>query len=177
MLNPAACARALAVIKAGLLTGAPAQTTTGAAQQTIAGAWRSETPSWWTTGWTVVFDVRGNSLTGAVTNCPRAGAVEIFDARIDAGAVHFKCRSEDGKSTIALTEKVDGDQISFSWELHQPEPVPAPAYDTGEKPGEIIVRRVSAGAGRLILDRIAERRRLLYGRRSRYSALHNLIFP
>ena len=95
MLNPAACAGTLAVITAGLLTGAPAQTMTGAAQQTIAGAWRSETPSWWTTAWTVVFDVRGNSLTGAVTNCPRAGAVEIFDARIDAGAVHFKCRSED----------------------------------------------------------------------------------
>ena len=65
------------------------------------------------------------------------------------------------QSTIALTEKVDGDQILFSLELHQSEPVPAPSYDTGEKPGEIIVRRVSAGAGRLILDRIAERRRLL----------------
>ena len=159
MLNPSRCARTLAVVSTGLLLGAPAQLTTGAAQQTITGAWRSETSSWWTTGWTVVFDVRGNSLTGAVTNCPRAGAVEIFDGRVDAGTVHFKCRSEDGKSTIAFSGKVNGDRITFSWDLHEPEPVPPPAYDTGERPGEIIVRRVSDGAGRLILDRLAERRR------------------
>jgi alcohol dehydrogenase (cytochrome c) len=160
MLTLARCARTLAFITAGLLLGAPVRVTTGAAQQTIAGAWRSETSSWWTDGWTVVFDVRGNSLTGAVTNCPRAGAVEIFDARIDAGIVQFKCRSEDGRSTIAFTGKVNGDRITFSWDLAEPEPVPPPAYDTGERPGEIIVRRVSAGAGRLILDRVVERRRM-----------------
>ena len=160
LLKPSRCARTLAVVTAGLLLGAPAQIATGAAQQTIIGAWRSETPSWWTDGWTVVFDVSGDSVTGAVTNCPRAGAVEIFDARIEAGTVNFKCRSEDGKSTIAFTGKVDGDRITFSWDLHEPEPVPAPAYDTGERPGDIIARRVSAGAGRLILDRVAERRRI-----------------
>ena len=105
MLNLSRCARTLAVVSTGLLLGVPAQLTTGAAQQTITGAWRSETSSWWTTGWTVVFDVRGNSLTGAVTNCPRAGAVESFDARIDAGTVHFKCRSEDGKRPSRSPER------------------------------------------------------------------------
>ena len=99
-----------------LQSGAPlAQVTTGVAQQTIAGTWRSETPSWWTTGWTVVFNVSGDSLTGVVTNCPRAGAVDIFDACVDAGTVHFKCRSEDGKSTIAFTGKLNGERIAFSW--------------------------------------------------------------
>ena len=65
----------------------------------------------------------------------------------------------DGKSTIAFTGRVNGDGITFSWDLHEPEPVPAPAYDTGERPDKIIVRRVSDGVGRLILDRVAERRR------------------
>ena len=116
MLNP------LAAVSTGLLLGVSSQLTTGAAQQTITGAWRSETSSWWTTGWTVVLDVRGISLT-AVTNCPRAGAVEIFDGRVDTGTVHFKCRSEDGKSTIAFSGKVNGDRITFSWDLHEPEPV------------------------------------------------------
>ena len=153
MLNPVAMCEDARGYLDRLAARRSSPVTTGAAQQTITGAWRSETSSWWTSGWTVVFDVRGNSLTGVVTNCPRAGAVEIFDARVDAGTVHFKCRSEDGKSTIAFSGKVNGDRITFSWDLHEPEPVPAPAYDTGERPGEIIVRRVSDGAGRLILDR------------------------
>src|SRR5688572_31178311 len=114
MLNPSRCARTLAVVSTGLLLAAPAQLTMGAAQQTITGAWRSETSSWWTTGWTVVFDVSGNSLTGAVTNCPRAGAVEIFDGRVDAGTVHFRCRSEDGKDRKSTRLNSSHSQISYA---------------------------------------------------------------
>ena len=159
MLNPSRCARTLAVVSTGLLLGAPARLTTGAVQQTITGGLAL--------GDFVLVD---NRMDGGVRRqgqfahrcrheLPRAGAVEIFDGRVDAGTMHFKCRSEDGKSTIAFSGKVNGDRITFSWDLHEPEPVPPPAYDTGERPGEIIVRRVSDGAGRLILDRLAERRR------------------
>jgi len=134
MLTPSRCARTRAVITAGVLLGAPVLVTTAAAQHPVAGTWRSETRSWWTTGWTVVFDVSGNSLTGAVTNCPRAGAVEIFDARIDAGTVRFTCRSEDGKSTIAFIGKVSGDRITLSWDLQEPEPVPPRRTTRGRGP-------------------------------------------
>ena len=132
---------------------------TGAAQQTIAGAWRSETPSWWTTAWTVVFDVRGNSSL-----VPSRTVREPVRSRSSTRA------STQGRSTSSAAAKTEHHRVDrkgrrrsnlFSLELHQSEPVPAPSYDTGEKPGEIIVRRVSAGAGRPILDRIAERRRLL----------------
>jgi alcohol dehydrogenase (cytochrome c) len=105
----------------------------------------------------VVLEARGSSLTGAVTNCPRAGAVEIFDGMIDGDTLGFSCRSEDGRSTITFTGKLNGDQIVFSWDLREPVPVPPPPYATGEKPSQITVKRVPDSAGRLVVDRLAER--------------------
>ena len=112
---------------------------------------------WWTGGWTVVLEARGTTLTGAVTNCPRPGAVEIFDGRIDGSTIRFSCRSQDGRSTIAFTGRLNGDEITFTWDLQEPVPVPPPGYDTGERPSHIVVKRVSDSAGRLVMDRLAER--------------------
>ena len=108
----------LVVVVAGALLCVAAASSIGSAQRGVSGTWRSETPSWWTGGWTVVLEARGTTLTGAVTNCPRPGAVEIFDGRVDGDTIRFSCRSEDGRSTISFAGKLSGDRITFSWDLH-----------------------------------------------------------
>lgn len=152
-------AKTFVAVAAVLLLWASAGSSIGSARQDISGTWRSETQMWWTGGWTVVLEARGTTLTGAVTNCPRPGAVEIFDGRIDGDTVRFSCRSQDGRSTISFVGKLTADEITFAWDLHEPVPVPPPGYDTGEKPSHITVKRVSDSAGRLVLDRLANRLR------------------
>ena len=90
-------AKTLVAVAAGLLICASAASSMASAQQGASGTWRSETRSLWTEGWTVVLEARDTTLTGAVTNCPRAGAVEIFDGRIDGDTVRFSRRSQDGR--------------------------------------------------------------------------------
>jgi alcohol dehydrogenase (cytochrome c) len=150
-------AKTLVAVATSLLLCASAASSIGWAQQGASGTWRSETQMWWTGGWTVVLEARGTTLTGAVTNCPRPGAVEIFDGRIDGSTIRFSCRSQDGRSTIAFTGRLNGDEITFTWDLQEPVPVPPPGYDTGERPSHIVVKRVSDSAGRLVMDRLAER--------------------
>lgn len=129
----------------------------GLAQQDASGTWRSDTPYWWTEGWTVVLEAHDKTLTGAVTNCPRPGVVEIFDGRIEGDTIRFSCRSEDRRSTIAFTGRLKADQITFSWDLQEPVPVAPPPYVSGQPPSEITVQRAPASAGRLVLDRLVER--------------------
>jgi alcohol dehydrogenase (cytochrome c) len=125
--------------------------------QDASGTWRSEAPYWWTSGWTVVLQVHGTAITGAVTNCPRGGAIEIVDGRIEGDTIRFNCRSEDGRSTMAFTGTLKDDQITFSWDLREPVPVAPPPYATGQPPSQFTVQRAPGSAGRLVLDRLAER--------------------
>jgi len=147
-------AKTLVAVAAGVLLSASAALSIGSARQDVSGSWRSETPSWWTTGWTVVLEARGTTLTGAVTNCPRSSAVEIFDGRLDGDTIRFSCRSQDGRSTITFTGKLNGDRIAFAWDLQG-----EPANDTDGRPSLITVKRVPDSAGRLVRDRVAERMR------------------
>ena len=82
--------------------------------------------SWWTEGLDGRAGGPRHDADRRVTNCPRAGAVEIFDGRIDGDTVRFSCRSQDGRSTIAFTGKLNGDQITFTWDLREPVPVAPP---------------------------------------------------
>jgi alcohol dehydrogenase (cytochrome c) len=152
MRLPAICALGLAL--AGGLWGQPIASALGAGQATITGAWRSVTPSWWTSGWTVVLEADGGTVRGAVTNCPRAGAVEIFDGRVEGDTVTFKCRSEDGQSTLAFTGRLAGDEIRFTWDLQGR---PADGAADQPDPPQITVERVSDTVGEMVRARIAER--------------------
>ena len=151
------CAKTLVHLASGLLLCVTVSSMVSA--QDTSGTWRSEAPYWWTSGWTVVLEAHGTTLTGAVTNCPRAGAVEIFDGRIEGDTIRFSCRSEDGRSTMAFTGTLKDDRITFSWDLREPVPVAPPRYATGETPSRFTVERAPASAGRLVLDRLAERMR------------------
>ena len=77
----------------------------------LSGTWRADSVPGWASGWTVVLKTSGSSASGAVTNCPRGGAVNITDATVVDTTLRFKCRSEDGESVISFVGALQRDEI------------------------------------------------------------------
>jgi alcohol dehydrogenase (cytochrome c) len=172
------CATLLVVLTTAISGQTPAGQAAprvGSDQSGVAGTWRSEDAlscggnCWWMVGWTLVVERDGATLIGAVTNCPRAGAVEIFDGQIDAETLRFKCRSPDGNSTMSFIGRLDKGEIVLRWErqdsqdLQERKGRPAPTPGFGPVPGgppdppQFTVKRVSDAAGQMVLARVAER--------------------
>jgi alcohol dehydrogenase (cytochrome c) len=132
---------------------------------TLTGTWRSDAPI----GWTLVLQVDGNAVTGAVNVCSSSPSVEIADARIDGKAISFKCTSADGDRTLVFSGTHRPDEITLTWELQvRPGGKPLDAFDSFNvanpnarfiMPRTFTLKRASAGLGAVLLDRIAERRR------------------
>lgn len=133
--------------------------TVTSAQTQVTGSWRSEGGPDWAVGWTLALRADGDTLTGAVTNCPRTGAVEIVDGRIDGDTVRFKCRSADGDSTMSFTGRLDRDEITFTWDQQERAGRPTPGPGGQSAPAQFSVKRVSNAAGQIVLARVAERLR------------------
>ena len=97
------------------------------AQTGPTGTWRVESPTPGTT-WTVALRADGPRLTGAVRTCLSLGGTqEIYEGKIDGNTISFKCKSGDRDRTLTLTGTVNGDEITFSWELQ--------VRDGGNPPG------------------------------------------
>jgi alcohol dehydrogenase (cytochrome c) len=125
-------------------------------QSGLAGAWKSETASAWAYGWTIVLQSDGQRLTGVASNCPHFGVAEIFDVRADGNLVRFGCRSQDGSSMTFTGRFHNNDQITFTWTLQESPNRPAPTAEALSDPPQVVVRRTSDAAGRVLLDRFAE---------------------
>ena len=117
----------------------------------FSGTWRADNVPGWAFGWTVVLKMSGSTTTGAVSNCPRAGAMKVTDATIVDRTVRFKCRSQDGKSVMSFVGTIRADEISFNWELEV-----GSVSSAEESPQGFIARRVSDALGVVVLDRVAE---------------------
>jgi alcohol dehydrogenase (cytochrome c) len=143
---------ALLCIAGGLRANEALQTTASPSWAT--GTWRAGDLPGWAGGWTLVVRNDGASLSGAVTNCPRAGAVTISDIQTANDGLRFTCSSEDGESQMSFIGRRDGDAISFTWEL-EGRPVAAGQV----APQRFAAARVSDVVGTMVMDRITERRR------------------
>ena len=140
----------------GVLAGGPP---VRSIQPQVTGSWKSEGGPDWAIGWTLALRAEGATLTGAVTNCPRTGAVEISDGRIDGDTVRFSCRSADGDTTMSFTGRFGRDEITFTWSQQEHARRPTPGARGQSDPAQFTVKRVSDAAGEIVLARVAERRR------------------
>ena len=92
--------------------------TSAVAQQQVGGTWRVEG-----TGppfpWELALRTDGAKLEGFVSSCAsnRGGGLPIFDGRIEADTITFKCRSGDGQRTITFNGRPNGDRIEFVWSI------------------------------------------------------------
>jgi hypothetical protein len=85
------------------------------AQSGFTGTWQAESTPPGTT-WTAVLRVDGTRLTGVVSSCSSNSAeIKIYEGRIDASTIMFKCDSLNGVRTMTFTGRVNGGEIAFSW--------------------------------------------------------------
>jgi hypothetical protein len=85
----------------------------------FAGEWQAEFPG----QTTIDLKAHGTSLTGTVKYVIPAlsGSVEIYDGRIDGGAITFKVTSPNGGRTITFTGTiVSSDEMMFRREVEVP---------------------------------------------------------
>ena len=85
------------------------------AQTGVTGTWQSESFR----GWTLVITGDRPQLTGAVSGCANSPNTEIFDGRVDGKTVTFKCRSADGDRLMTFVGTINGDVITFTWDLQR----------------------------------------------------------
>ncbi len=92
------------------------------AQTGPTGTWRidGDGPSF---PWEVSLIADGPSLRGAVNNCVSPQNPEISEGHIDGASITFKCTRGDGVTKIAFTGKVNGDEITLTWETLVPDGV------------------------------------------------------
>jgi hypothetical protein len=91
--------------------------TSGCATTRVTGIWLAEgQPSM---PWTVVLNANGSTVTGAVSLVD-SGPIEIFDGRLDADAVTFKCKSPDGARMIEFNARVAGDHLTVTRRVDVP---------------------------------------------------------
>jgi len=131
----------------------------------LSGTWRSDAPF----GWTVVLQADGNTLTGAVSLCSSSQSVEIAEGRADANTISFTCTSTDGDRVLAFSGTYAADEITLTWDLQIREGGKPPNAGDPFNPANPVARfiaprsftlkRVSDGAGTVLLDRVADRRR------------------
>lgn len=87
------------------------------AQPSVAGTWHVE-GSGPPFPWELALRTDGTRLEGFVTSCAsNRGAHPIFDGRIEADGITFKCRSGDGQRTLAFVGRPNGERIDFSWTI------------------------------------------------------------
>lgn len=86
------------------------------AQTGPTGTWRVETGD--QSGWEVFLRADGPQLAGLVNYCASElpGLADIYDTNVAGATVTFKCDSPDGDRTIALTGRITGDEITFTWQ-------------------------------------------------------------
>lgn len=131
----------------------------------LSGTWKSDLLPFWT----LVLKTDGAEVTGGVNSCSSSPAVEIIDAHVQGNAISFKCRSLDGDRTLMFEGIFNAGEISLTWKLQVREGGrPPDSYDQFSPtnkdprfaaPPQFTMKRVADGAGEVILDRLAERRR------------------
>ena len=128
-------------------------TFTTQAQTGVTGTWRVEGvgPA---QPWTLILKETGTKLTGAVNNCG-APRVEISEGSIDGDTIRFECRRPDGSITIALTGRINGDEIELKWNNMGPgivDPVRSWLFGASAPPQFIAKRIPDADAPRPLLE-------------------------
>ncbi len=115
------------------------------AQSNVTGTWRVEgvgEPF----PWEAVLQANGSNVIGAVSTRSLDAPSEIVDGRINGNTISFKFNPFDGRARmIILSGKVDGDEITFSWEAQDPAGNPLPAADRmfgASSPIQFVAKRV-----------------------------------
>jgi alcohol dehydrogenase (cytochrome c) len=142
------------VIAILLATCAPAYTQTG-----VTGTWQAASGS---DRWTLILRLDGPRLIGAARACG-SPPIEISDGAIDGNTITFKCKSREGAPlvhTITLTGKLNGDEITFTWDLQgEPNPPTGSIFSLGA-PSQFTAKRVPDGIDPEIAE-MADRARAL----------------
>jgi hypothetical protein len=115
------------------------------AQPNVTGTWRVEgvgAPF----PWEAVLQANGSNVIGAVSTSSLNVPSEIVDGHINGNTISFKFNPFDGRARmIVLSGKVDGDEITFTWEARDPARNPLPAADRmfgTSSPLQFVAKRV-----------------------------------
>jgi alcohol dehydrogenase (cytochrome c) len=93
-----------------------------AAESGLAGTWQTQiTSPEATLTLTLVLNVDGPKLTGAISNCATWNAVPIYDSEVQGATASFKCRVGGSFGTpTSFTATLDGDQLLLTWDTQPP---------------------------------------------------------